>query len=100
MIGRLKGRRTDTDRRREQKTLVHCSQMRRIGLNFFFANIFPLFPPDLRQLFMLLIRTCPLAGPYKIYLRDVVTTNHVYLLLVEHLLSKSESMNFCPFVCF
>lgn len=44
---------------------------------------------DLRHLFMLLIRTCPLAAPYKIYLRDIITTNHVYLLLVEQLLSKS-----------
>lgn len=41
---------------------------------------------DLRQIFILLLRTCPLESTYKIYLRDIVTTNHVYLLLVEHIL--------------
>lgn len=41
---------------------------------------------DLRKIFILLLRTCPLDASYKIYLRDVVTTNHVYLLLLEHIL--------------
>lgn len=47
---------------------------------------------DLKQLFILLIRSCPLVEPFRVYLRDVVTTNHVYLLLVEHLLNKESFM--------
>jgi len=48
---------------------------------------------DLRQIFVLLLRTCPLEAAYKIYLRDIVTTNHVYLLLVEHIFGAcSESL--------
>ena len=49
------------------------------------------FNADLKQLFILLLRTCPLAPSFKIYLRDIITTNHVYLLMVEHVLSSSKS---------
>jgi len=47
---------------------------------------------DLQRLFVFLIRSCPLVEPFRIYLRDVVTTNHVFLLLIEQLLTlPSES---------
>jgi len=45
---------------------------------------------DLQQIFILMLRTCPLETKYRIYLRDIVTTNHVYLLLVEIILGASS----------